>query len=81
MTEFMPRLGCLRASNILHLVLLGGVIRTPLSFFDTTPVGRILSRFSKDVDVLDNTLPQNISDTVYCMFEVNFLFLNCLSCA
>lgn len=71
MTEFVPRLGCLRASKKLHSVLMGGVLHAPLTFFDTTPVGRILQRFGKDIDVLDNSLPQNISDTMYCLFEVN----------
>lgn len=71
MTECVPRLGCVRASKIMHWVLLGGAMRAPLSFFDITPVGRLLSRFAKDIDVLDNTLPMNIADTLYCAFEVN----------
>lgn len=36
-----------RASTKLHDSLLARVLRAPLSFFDTTPVGRIVSRFSK----------------------------------
>jgi ATP-binding cassette, subfamily C (CFTR/MRP), member 1 len=41
------------ASKTLHKNLLNSVLRAPQSFFDTTPIGRILSRFSKDIYTID----------------------------
>ena len=70
-SDLAPRLGCVYAAIALHNYLLKGVLRLPLTFFDTTPVGRILSRFSKDIDSLDNELSYQITDVVYVFFEVN----------
>ncbi|KNE72909.1 hypothetical protein AMAG_17147 [Allomyces macrogynus ATCC 38327] len=44
------------ASRIMHQLALDRVAFAPLSFFERTPLGRILARFSKDVDMTDNTL-------------------------
>ncbi|KAI8801573.1 P-loop containing nucleoside triphosphate hydrolase protein [Cladochytrium replicatum] len=46
-----------RASRSLHSQALKRILATPSGFFDTTPLGRVLNRFSRDVDTLDNTLP------------------------
>lgn len=42
--------GTLRASSKLHDLLFHKVLRCPMTFFDTTPTARILTRFSKDMD-------------------------------
>lgn len=69
-SKLTPYIGCLWASTALHRILLNGCVRAPMGFFDTTPVGRILSRFSKDIDVLDVTLPPQISDFLTCATQV-----------
>ncbi|KAJ2992857.1 hypothetical protein HDV02_002822 [Globomyces sp. JEL0801] len=48
------------ASKSLHNNAIFKVFRSPLSFFDSTPLGRITSRFSRDVDTLDTLLPDSI---------------------
>ncbi|CAH1406845.1 unnamed protein product [Nezara viridula] len=44
----------------IHVLLLSNIFHSPMSFFDTTPLGRILSRFSKDIEVIDNVLSYNL---------------------
>ena len=46
------------ASRKLQSSMLQSVLHAPMAFFDTTPIGRIISRFSRDVSVLDELLPQ-----------------------
>ncbi|XP_073949374.1 multidrug-Resistance like Protein 1 isoform X2 [Choristoneura fumiferana] len=64
-------LGTLAAARALHVTLISGVLRAPtIGFFDCTPVGRLLNRFSKDVDVLDNVLPMTLRGWTSCFFAV-----------
>ncbi|XP_045495077.1 multidrug resistance-associated protein 1 isoform X2 [Colias croceus] len=64
-------LGTLVAARALHAQLLAGVLRAPsIGFFDCTPTGRLLNRFSKDVDVLDNVLPMTLRGWTACFFAV-----------
>lgn len=45
-------------------------MKAPLTFFDVTPVGRILSRFSEDIETVDDEIPWLISEVWACFFEV-----------
>jgi len=62
--------GALNAGRILHNLMLTNVMRTPVGFFDVTPAGRLLNRFSKDVDVLDTVLPMTLRGWCNCFFSV-----------
>ncbi|ROT43088.1 ATP-binding cassette transporter protein [Sodiomyces alkalinus F11] len=44
------------ASRVMLRRAVTRVLRAPMSFFDTTPLGRITNRFSRDVDIMDNNL-------------------------
>lgn len=44
----------IRASTVMHDGMVRRVLRAPLSFFHTTPVGRILNRFSNDLGRVDD---------------------------
>ena len=56
-TELMPfSIITLWAGLRLFRSALSSVLRSPISFFDTTPMGRIMSRLSKDQDTLDTEI-------------------------
>lgn len=51
----------IRSARYLHSSMLESVIKSPMSFFDTTPLGRILNRFSKDEHTIDELLPRTFN--------------------
>ena len=63
-------MGQCRASVHLHADLLLNVLKSPGQFFDTTPLGRILNRFSKDIDTVDTMIPSNIRIFLITCFHV-----------
>eukprot|EP00172_Hildenbrandia_rubra_P003796 Plantae.Rhodophyta-Hildenbrandia_rubra.ctg6556.p1 GENE.Plantae.Rhodophyta-Hildenbrandia_rubra.ctg6556~~Plantae.Rhodophyta-Hildenbrandia_rubra.ctg6556.p1 ORF type:complete len:1405 (+),score=130.47 Plantae.Rhodophyta-Hildenbrandia_rubra.ctg6556:224-4438(+) len=54
-----------RASRTLHRAMLQSVVKAPIQWFDTTPIGRILNRFNSDMDKIDASLPWTIDAFVY----------------
>ena len=47
----------LNSSKHLHNSMMSGVLKAPVLFFDTNPVGRIINRFSRDIGIMDELLP------------------------
>jgi ABC-type multidrug transport system fused ATPase/permease subunit len=64
-----------RASAKLHRAILNNIMRCPMLFFDSVPSGRIVNRFSKDVEVTDNTLPQTVRSFLATFFTVLQIFI------
>lgn len=48
--------GALRASTLIHDRMLTSVIHAPMSFFESTPLGRLTTRFSQDIDEIDSSM-------------------------
>ena len=48
---------CMRASVNLHNRIFGRLVRAPVAFFESSPAGRVLNRFTKDLGVIDDNLP------------------------
>uniref|UniRef100_A0A8B9RF96 ABC-type glutathione-S-conjugate transporter n=1 Tax=Astyanax mexicanus TaxID=7994 RepID=A0A8B9RF96_ASTMX len=59
-SSFTLAMGKIQAARKLHQGLLDNKFHTPQAFFDTTPLGRIINRFSKDIYVIDEALPSTI---------------------
>jgi len=56
-TSFLVAYTGVRCSKNLHNDLLRNMLRAPMRFFESTPLGRIINRFAKDLDNIDSSLP------------------------
>ncbi|XP_077434312.1 ATP-binding cassette sub-family C member 5 [Vanacampus margaritifer] len=70
-----------KAASVLHDKLFRRLLRSPMRFFDTTPLGRILTRFSRDMDEVDvrltmqaEMLLQNLTLVLFCLAMVGIVF-------
>ncbi|XP_046561778.1 multidrug resistance-associated protein 1-like [Haliotis rubra] len=68
--SFLWNLRTVKASGTLHSNMLKNVLRAPMSFFDTTPTGRIVNRFSQDMDTIDTRMPIAVEYSFNTTFQV-----------
>jgi ABC-type multidrug transport system fused ATPase/permease subunit len=65
----------LEGGRVIHAAALSGVLHAPLAFFDGNPQGRILNRFSRDMDGVDRHLPWAVSNTTRALANVGATLL------
>lgn len=60
------------ASRTIHEKMLESTFRAPLSFFSATPSGQLLTRFGKELEVVDRSLPDGLSSVLFCFLQIFF---------
>jgi ATP-binding cassette subfamily C (CFTR/MRP) protein 1 len=58
------------SSRVIQRRFIQTLLKTPLSWFDVTPTGRIMARATKDQDDLDNSLSFNIQFATQSLFTM-----------
>lgn len=61
---------CLKAARRIHEKLFNGVTRAQMYFFNTNSSGRIINRFSKDINDIDYYLPTVLYDSILVCIEI-----------
>ncbi|CDS14473.1 hypothetical protein LRAMOSA06642 [Lichtheimia ramosa] len=59
--------GSLRASRRVHVQLLDKILHAKVRFFDSTPLGRIVNRFSSDMETIDQALAPSMAALLYAI--------------
>uniref|UniRef100_A0A146LYI9 Cystic fibrosis transmembrane conductance regulator n=6 Tax=Lygus hesperus TaxID=30085 RepID=A0A146LYI9_LYGHE len=66
---------CMRASMRLHNNMFESITRATMHFFNTNNSGRILNRFSKDLGIIDEMLPQTLIDVLQIGLSLTFIII------
>ncbi|KAI9350761.1 hypothetical protein BDR26DRAFT_930068 [Obelidium mucronatum] len=66
------------AAKVMHSKMLSGVMRSPMSFFDTNPLGRITNRFVGDIQIVDESLVETyVGFLSYVVQSVSTIIVIC----
>ncbi|SCV02438.1 LAME_0H00540g1_1 [Lachancea meyersii CBS 8951] len=66
------------AAKWLNLKAVKRLLHTPMSFIDTTPIGRILNRYTKDTDTVDSELTESVRLFVYQVSNIIGVMIMCI---
>ncbi|XP_031637356.1 probable multidrug resistance-associated protein lethal(2)03659 isoform X2 [Contarinia nasturtii] len=61
---------CLKASRLIHQKLFNGVTRARMYFFNNNSSGRVINRFSKDINDIDYYLPTVLYDSILFILQL-----------
>ncbi|XP_071994663.1 multidrug resistance-associated protein 1-like [Engystomops pustulosus] len=62
--------GTICSSRFLHNHMLDNILHLPLQFFETTPMGQVLNRFTKDIYVIDERFHYYLRTWLNCLLDV-----------
>ena len=60
----------IKGATYLHNKLLNSILRSTMHFFESTPIGRIINRFSKDVEATESYIPDSFKICVFCLSNI-----------
>ncbi|OBZ84683.1 ATP-dependent bile acid permease [Choanephora cucurbitarum] len=67
--------GSLKASKTIHNQLLDRILRAKIRFFDTTPMGRIINRFSSDLECIDQAVAPSLSALLFSVIATAYVII------
>jgi ABC-type multidrug transport system fused ATPase/permease subunit len=71
-SDYFFLLMILKSAQKIHSKLIGSILKSEWNFFQATPSGHIINRFSKDIDTIEKSLPEAFKSVVVCFFHVFF---------
>lgn len=66
------------AAQLLNIKAVDRILHAPMSYMDTTPIGRILNRFTKDTDSLDNELGEQAQYFIFPLANIIGIIILCI---
>jgi len=73
LVAFLVTISTIRIAKLLHIEMIEKTVNAPINlYFDKTPSGRILNRFSSDISKLDYGIDQKIAWMISCFVMATF---------
>lgn len=65
----------IHSARYLHFRMLNSILRSTVEFFESTPIGRILNRFSKDIEAIESAIPASYKLLVRCLSQALLIII------